>query len=92
MSEQQLQNLIRMVNQISANNTHHSSDELAVDVIAGHLKKFWARSMKQQIIAYSDAQGAELSPISKRAIERLKVLSGEAVRPRSDSPPQSSAS
>lgn len=72
MSDQQLHNLIRMVNQISANNIHHGHESEAVEAVAVHLKKFWARSMKQMIIAYADTDGSELLPVSRQAVERLK--------------------
>ncbi|MFC0336776.1 formate dehydrogenase subunit delta [Kushneria avicenniae] len=68
--------LIKMVNQISANNRHHDSDEAAAEQIAGHLKKFWARDMKRQIIDYADQDGSELDPVSRQAVARLKTMSG----------------
>ncbi|WP_438765907.1 formate dehydrogenase subunit delta [Kushneria sp. TE3] len=67
--------LIRMINQISLNNRHHDSDEAAAEQIAGHLKKFWARDMKRQLIDYADTDGSELDPVSKLAVERLKTMS-----------------
>ncbi|WP_457809426.1 formate dehydrogenase subunit delta [Kushneria sp. EE4] len=67
--------LIRMINQISLNNRHHDSDEAAAKQIAGHLKKFWARDMKRQLIDYADTDGSELDPVSKLAVERLKTMS-----------------
>jgi len=65
--------LIKMINQISANNRHHGDDAQAAEQVATHLKKFWARSMKRQIIAYADTDGSELSPVSRLAVERLKA-------------------
>ncbi|WP_166267631.1 formate dehydrogenase subunit delta [Marinobacter caseinilyticus] len=72
MSDQQLQNLINMINQIGANNLHHDDEHDAAEMVAGHLKKFWARSMKAQLISYADSDGAQLSPVSRLAVERLK--------------------
>ncbi|AXS83673.1 MULTISPECIES: formate dehydrogenase subunit delta [Marinobacter] len=71
MSDQQLQNLIKMINQISINNLHHGDEDQAAEVVATHIKKFWARSMKQQIIAYAESDGLELSPVSRLAVKRL---------------------
>ncbi len=68
--------LIRMINQISLNNRHHESDAAAAEQIAGHLKKFWARDMKRQIIDYADTDGSELDTVSKMAVVRLKHMSG----------------
>ncbi|MGM8851927.1 formate dehydrogenase subunit delta [Salinicola halophyticus] len=67
--------LIKMVNQIGANNLHHGDDAQAAELVATHLKKFWARSMKRQIIDYADTDGSELSPVSRLAIARLKTMS-----------------
>jgi formate dehydrogenase subunit delta len=62
-----------MINQISANNLHHGEESQAADVVAGHLKKFWARSMKKQLIAYADEDGGELTAVSRQAVEKLKT-------------------
>ncbi|ARS52147.1 formate dehydrogenase subunit delta [Kushneria konosiri] len=67
--------LIKMVNQISLNNRYHDSDEAAAEQIAGHLKKFWARDMKRQIIDYAEQDGSELDPLSRLAVSRLKTMS-----------------
>lgn len=73
VSDKQLQSLIKMVNQISANNLHHGDESQAADVVAGHLKKFWARSMKAQLIAYADADSGDLTSVSRLAVEKLKT-------------------
>lgn len=75
MNDQQLNNLIRMVEQITANNLHHGNDDNISYVVADHLHKFWARSMKQQIIAYADESPTELSPLARSAIAKLRGLS-----------------
>ncbi|WIX33051.1 formate dehydrogenase subunit delta [Salinicola sp. JS01] len=67
--------LIKMINQISLNNRHHGDDAQAAEQVATHLKKFWARPMKRDIIAYADEDGSQLDPVSKLAVERLKALS-----------------
>ncbi len=65
----QLDSLIRMVNQIAANNTHRG--DTAAEYVHTHLKKFWARSMKRQIIAYLQQDGSELLPLARQAVELL---------------------
>jgi formate dehydrogenase subunit delta len=70
MTNKQLDALILMVNQISANNEHYGSEE-AAERVSKHLKGFWARSMKQLIISYMSENGADLSPIARRSIELL---------------------
>lgn len=69
----QLQSCIRMLNQIAANQQHFDNDEQAAAAVANHLKKFWARSMKQQIIAFAEEdEGQELSAIARRAVVLLR--------------------
>ncbi|MCM5705511.1 formate dehydrogenase subunit delta [Larsenimonas salina] len=69
--------LVKMINQISINNRHHGEDAAAAEEVAHHLKKFWARRMKQQIIEYAEKDGADLNDVSKLAVARLKALSDE---------------
>lgn len=70
MNHTQLDTLILMVNQI-ATNTEHYGVENAAERVSEHLKRFWARSMKQMIISYSVENGEALSPISKLAVADL---------------------
>ncbi len=71
MSNSQLNQLIHMANQIAANNTHHDDDAEAAQMVASHLKRFWARAMKQQIISYADSDGSALSPVARQAVAEL---------------------
>ena len=73
----EMDTLVRMVNQISINNRHHGGDALAAEEVAMHLKKFWARRMKQQIIDYAEQDGSALEPVSLMAVMRLKNMSDE---------------
>ena len=74
MSDQQLNNLIKMLDQIIANNLHQGDDDKVADVVADHLHKFWARSMKQQIITYANESPAELSALARSTVAKLKAL------------------
>lgn len=72
MSRTQLQGLIEMANQIAANiKPGCPDDESAADKVANHLRKFWARSMKQQIAEYAQQDGSELSAVTRLAVQRL---------------------
>ncbi|WP_417543456.1 formate dehydrogenase subunit delta [Marinobacter sp.] len=73
MNDHQLNNLIKMLDQIIANNLHHGDDDKVTDVAADHLHKFWARSMKQQIIAYASENPAELSALARSTIAKLEA-------------------
>lgn len=71
MSDQQLSNLIKMLEQIVANNLHHGEDEQVAEVAADHLNSFWARSMKQQIIHFTQNNPAQLSTAARLSVIRL---------------------
>ncbi|NIC05285.1 formate dehydrogenase subunit delta [Billgrantia bachuensis] len=79
MSRSQLDTLIHMANQIAINNAHYAD---AAERIHTHLKKFWARSMKHQIIDYLREDGSQLSPLARQAIEQLAQSQADA-RPAS---------
>lgn len=74
MSHNQLDSLIRMINQIAANNGAYQSDD-AAQRVANHVKRFWARSMKQLIIAHNRSGGDGLSPVARLAVEKLEAPS-----------------
>ncbi|UTW13154.1 formate dehydrogenase subunit delta [Marinobacterium rhizophilum] len=67
----QLDTLIHMANQIADNNSHYGTQQEAAERVAAHLKKFWARSMKQQIIGYLQDDGSNLTPLARIAIEQM---------------------
>lgn len=71
MSQEQLRNLIRMANQIAANIAPGSDEDRAAEQVSSHLRRFWARSMKAQIIAYAADDGSELSEVARRAVAQL---------------------
>jgi len=73
VSDQQLINLIKMLDQIIANNLHHGDDDKVTDVAADHLHKSWARSMKQLIIAHADQSPEELSGLARSTVIKLKT-------------------
>ena len=71
MSSSQIDNLISMLNQIADNNNYKKTDEETAMIVANHVKKFWARSMKVNIIKYADSDGSQLSPTIKLALAQL---------------------
>lgn len=73
MSDLQLNNLIKMLDQIIANNLHYGDDEQVAAVASDHLQKYWARSMKQMIIAYATHNPTELSAVARLAIFELEA-------------------
>lgn len=73
MSDQQ-HSLIKMLEQIIANNLHHGSDDMITDVVADHLHKFWARSMKQGLMACVDENPGALSPLARSSVAKLEAM------------------
>ncbi|MBL4764531.1 MAG: formate dehydrogenase subunit delta [Colwellia sp.] len=71
MSTSQIQHLISMINQISSNNNYKKSDEETASFVANHIRSFWARSMKEQILQYAAEDGSELSNASRIALTQL---------------------
>ncbi|QEY58888.1 formate dehydrogenase subunit delta [Pseudomonas sp. C27(2019)] len=79
MSEQQLNNLLKMLEHIIANNLHHGDDAQVATVVADHLHKFWARSMKQLILNYDDANPAGLSVVAQLSLAQLQAIMADSV-------------
>lgn len=71
MSTSQIQHLISMINQISSNNNYKKTDEETAEFVANHIKNFWARSMKKEILHYAAEDGSELSNASRIALSHL---------------------
>jgi formate dehydrogenase subunit delta len=62
--------LVHMANQIGKFFAHQG--ESAPAEIATHLKKFWAPSMRDDIVAHLAAGGSGLDPHVREAVEKLR--------------------
>ncbi|ALM53369.1 formate dehydrogenase subunit delta [Halomonas huangheensis] len=71
MALQQDEHLVRMVNQIAANLGGGRDEVQAVESIRNHVEKFWARSMKQRLIASLAKDDNELAPLARLATQQL---------------------
>ena len=71
MSSHQDTHLIHMTNQIAANLGGGRDEETAAAATCHHLETFWARPMKQRLIATLAHEDAAHSPLAKRAITLL---------------------
>lgn len=60
--------LIKMANEISAFFAGESGPGQAPQEVASHMKKFWEKRMREQIVAHSKAGAAGLSDIAKSAV------------------------
>ena len=64
----EIEQLIKMANQI-ADNLVFQDD--AAERTADPLRRFWAPSMRQQLLDYSAAGGDGLKPAARAAVQRL---------------------
>ncbi len=64
----QIEHLVTMANQIGDFFKAFPDQTQAKKDIAQHLQKFWAKSMRDQIVAYIHQGGDTLLPIVKAAI------------------------
>tara|TARA_R100000005_G_scaffold61204_1_gene31411 strand:- start:4128 stop:4355 length:228 start_codon:yes stop_codon:yes gene_type:complete len=68
----ELRHLIDMANQIATNLRFAAEDDAAAaDLVANHIQRFWARSMKTQIADYVQSDGADLYQVARLAIALL---------------------
>jgi len=65
---QEVEQLVKMVNQIAENFSFHDD---AVDRIADHLQRFWAPSMQKKLIESDWAESEDLQPAAREALKRL---------------------
>ncbi len=70
-------NLIRMTNQIAINLGSGRDEDAAASAICRHLETFWARAMKQRLVASLDQADNELSPLAHRAATLLATRLAE---------------
>jgi len=71
MMQNELNHLIKMVNQIADHCAPGEPSDVAADKAASHLQRFWAPSMKTKIIDYARDDGSALSEVATDAIQRL---------------------
>lgn len=62
--------LVRMANQIAANQGH-LDDEAAADVVATHLRQFWTPAMRRELQDAVAAGEVDLTPVALAAVTLL---------------------
>jgi formate dehydrogenase subunit delta len=65
---QDLERLVKMANQIADNFGFHDD---TVERTADHLRRFWAPSMRDRLVAFEAAGGDGLSESARAAVRRL---------------------
>lgn len=71
MAAQQIQQLIKMANQIALNTGALTHPEDSVQKTAEHMRKFWTPAMREQLDAYWRGGGDGLEPVVTRSLEQL---------------------
>ena len=66
--------LIKMANEIASNIAPGRSQEEAATLMTKHIVRFWAMSMKLQIIECVNAGNTQLEPTAVQSIQSLKEL------------------
>jgi formate dehydrogenase subunit delta len=64
-------NLVKMANQIESFFRSDPDPEAAVSAIESHIRRFWEPRMRREIIQYCSAGGQGLGDLAKRAIQKL---------------------
>lgn len=59
----QINQLVKMANQIALNFGEHRDPEAACRKTAGHLQKFWTRGMREQLSSHIEAGSENVSPV-----------------------------
>lgn len=66
--------LIKMANEIASNIAPGRSQDEAATMMTDHIIRFWAVSMKLQIIECLNTDSERLQPAATQAIESLKEM------------------
>lgn len=64
--------MVHMANQIAAFFRSYPH-ETAVEGIAGHIRQFWERRMREKLLAHVDTGGEGLDPLVVEAVRRMRV-------------------
>jgi len=73
MSSTELDNLIKMANQIAENIAIGDNQEVVAAKVAEHICSFWARPMKDKIVDYATCDGEHLNSVARVAILKLSI-------------------
>ena len=71
--------LIKMVNEIASNIAPGRSQEQAAKMVTDHIVRFWARSMKLEIINCLETNSEQLEPTAVQAVSQLKELYRQSI-------------
>lgn len=72
MSGDEIQHLVKMANQIAANIGAGAAQDDTAERVEEHLKRFWARPMRDKLCARLDEYGEQLHPAAASALRRIR--------------------
>ena len=75
MSEPSTLHLLEMANQIALNLAHGKEQEQCIDEIANHIQRFWAPSMRVQLISLVAQNNPQLNQLVSKAVSQLSDYS-----------------
>jgi len=67
---QEVDQLVKMANQIADNFSFHDD---VIERVTDHIKRYWAPSMQQKLIAYEKTGQADLKPAVREALKELGI-------------------
>ena len=82
--------LVKMANEIAAFFAAEPDREVALEGIAGHIKRFWEPRMRRAIFAALDAGGEGMQPHVKEALAAHRKMLEPAAAPRGSGSPTDS--
>ncbi len=71
MATADVEHLVKMLNQITNNIGIGETDDLVAAKVADHLRRFWARPMREGIASYVAEGGGGLVPVALTAVAML---------------------
>ena len=71
MSSKQVDQLVKMANQIALNTGAHTNAQDSARRTGEHIRKFWTRAMQEQLAAYLREGGDGLEPVAVQALSEV---------------------
>ena len=71
MAAKQIDNLVKMSNQIALNMAAWGDEAAVADKAGEHMEKFWTRDMREQLLDYWRANGEGLLPAVSCALASM---------------------
>lgn len=72
MSNTEIQQLVKMANQIAANIGTSAAQDDTAERVEDHIRRFWARAMRDTLCARLDDYREQLHPAAAAALQRIR--------------------